>query len=253
MKRGPLKRVHWQRLRRRLLSWQGVAAISAMMLGLVAVSMSFSLHHIAATPALSQSGNGDLRFPWSRPTASATPRPASPQPVSTSAPATSVLLGRLLIPKIGVDAVIERVGVDSQGRMGVPSTPWTVGWYGAGTWPGASGDAVIDGHLDWYTSGPAVFWRLGELQTNDVVVIAGPDGSRADFAVSGIASYPTGAEPAGLFTTSGAPLLSLITCSGTWDAADASYTERMVVTARFAGFESVQGARAPRSLRNPRT
>ena len=138
---------------------------------------------------------------------------------------------RLLIAAIAVDARIEPVGVDPAGNMATPSSPQTVAWYRFGPRPGAVGDAVLAGHLDW-TSGPAVFWNLHRLAAGDVVVVAPAGGPPLRFHVTSVSSYAaTARPPAGLFALSGPRRLSLITCAGSWDARRGMYAERLVVEA----------------------
>lgn len=141
---------------------------------------------------------------------------------------------RLQIPAIGVDAAVESVGVVQDGSssalsMAVPSHPEEVGWYSPGAAPGdATGDVVMDGHLD-SQHGPAVFWRLRELQAGASVVVVAEDGSVSRWRVRQIADFPYQAHPPGLFDGAGPHILSLITCTGTWDGH--IYQRRRVVTA----------------------
>ena len=146
---------------------------------------------------------------------------------------------RLAIPLLGVDAVVESVGVDPQGRMAVPSRAENVGWYHLGPSPGEAGDAVIDGHLDWST-GPAVFWYLGRLKIGDEISVTKADGHRAQFVVNGVSTVPYDSRPPGLFATSGPPSLSLITCSGPWDRQKQTYLTRLVVHASLAPPKATQ-------------
>lgn len=117
--------------------------------------------------------------------------------------------------------------------MAVPARAEDVGWYQLGPSPGEAGNAVIDGHLDWWT-GPAVFWNLGRLKIGDEVYVARADGLRVMFVVDGVSTVPYDSRPPGLFATSGPPSLSLITCSGSWDRQKATYTTRLVVHASLA-------------------
>jgi sortase (surface protein transpeptidase) len=117
--------------------------------------------------------------------------------------------------------------------MAVPIKAEDVGWYKFGPSPGEQGDAVMDGHLDWWT-GPAVFWNLGKLKTGDEIWVARADGSRLLFVVDGTSTVPSDSRPAGLFATGGPPTLSLITCSGSWDRQRQTYTTRLVVHASLA-------------------
>jgi LPXTG-site transpeptidase (sortase) family protein len=137
---------------------------------------------------------------------------------------------RLLVPGIGVNASVEPLGLDTQGRMATPSRAENVGWYSPGAAPGDVGNAVIDGHLDW-TTGPAVFWKLGRLRHGDEITITRADGSQAKFAVQSTSVMPYDASTDLLFTRSGPPSLTLITCSGSWDRQRGTYLQRLVVRA----------------------
>ena len=140
---------------------------------------------------------------------------------------------RVQVPAIGVDAVVEPVGLDTQGRMANPSGADTVAWFKPGVTPGDVGDAVLAGHLDW-TSGPAVFWRLGRLHRDDEITVLRADGSRARFVVDATSMMPFDASTDSLFTRDGPPALTLITCAGTWDRQRATYLQRLVVHAELA-------------------
>ena len=137
---------------------------------------------------------------------------------------------RLIIPRIGVNASIERVGRDAQGAMASPDSLDTVGWFDLGVTPGHPGDAVLDGHFG-LPNEPAVFRDLRLLRPGDVIHLAWPDGSTRDFRVATMASVALDAQPPGLFAISGPARLSLITCAGAWDQSRRTYTERLIVTA----------------------
>ena len=178
---------------------------------------------LAAALLVAAWGLASLREPaHARPTAVSVV-PAKPAP--TPAPR----LGRLRIPRIGVDAPIDVVGLTPGGDLSTPTDVTHVGWYGGGSLPGAPGSAVIDGHLDWY-SGPAVFADLGRLRVGDRLSVSYSDGHAAFFRVSGLATYPADQPQPQLFRTDGPPLLALITCAGPWDGA--GYRDRLVVAAR---------------------
>lgn len=141
---------------------------------------------------------------------------------------------RLVIPSIGVDALIERVGLDEQGAVGAPSRLDGVGWYGRGALPGQPGNAVLDGHLGlpW---APAVFGRLGQLRPGDTFDIVWPDGHQLHFRVTSSVRVSADAPaPPGLFARSGPSRVSLITCAGVWIQGKTTYSERLIVTATAA-------------------
>ncbi len=146
-----------------------------------------------------------------------------------SEPAASAMVpSRLKIPAIGVDSRVESVGVTPAGTMGVPNDIHDVGWYALGVRPGQAGDAVFDGHLTW-TSGPAVFAKLNQLKAGDLIEVVYSDGSSRQFKVVKTTSYAWNDRPSQLFATGGAPRLSLVTCSGSWDGK--AYSQRVVVDA----------------------
>jgi hypothetical protein len=154
-----------------------------------------------------------------------------PEPVVAVALAPPV---RLLIPSLKVDAAVEALGVDSSGAMDTPRNIWNVGWYRHGPSPGAAGDAVIDGHVGLPGS-PLVFSGLPRLEVGADVIAVLADGTRSRFSVTGMQSWPANSRPAGLFSGDGAPRLSLITCTGSYDSRSQTYADRLIVEASYVG------------------
>jgi len=186
------------------LSWPAVAAVAS------------PITRASATPS---------------PAPSATPDDLLRQALAIVAPAKPPV--RLRIPTINVDASVEQVGVDSQGRVAAPSKTDNVGWYKLGTAPGDAGNAVIDGHLDWY-DGPAVFARLGKMKVGDQITIFRGDGTQVQFIVDATSVMPYDASTDAMFTKSGPPSLTLITCAGSWDRQRGTYLQRLVVHSTLA-------------------
>jgi sortase A len=159
---------------------------------------------------------------------------ASPAAQPAPSDSQSSSPAQLVIPSIGLNAEVEWVEVDQQGNLGVPSDPARTAWYQAGPAPGEQGDAVIDGHLDW-TTGPAVFWRLDQLQAGDEIDVFSENGDQLRFTVTEKGHYPYDSHPSGLFSTQGPRRLSLITCAGSWDRSQRTYLERLIVDAGYVG------------------
>jgi hypothetical protein len=141
---------------------------------------------------------------------------------------------RLEIPAIGVAARLVRLGLEPGGAMQVPGDFTTAGWFAGGPRPGQLGPAVIAGHVDSRT-GPAVFFRLRELRSGDVVLIDRADGARLRFVVEGARSFSKAGFPtAAVFGPAPSAALRLITCAGDFDRASGHYLDNLVVFARLA-------------------
>jgi LPXTG-site transpeptidase (sortase) family protein len=142
---------------------------------------------------------------------------------------------RLEIPAIGVDALVEHVGLTEDLAMDVPSKTENVAWYKLGYRPGERGSAVIAGHLDTATGAPAVFWNLESLEPGDEIFVQGADGIRRRFIVDYHTRYPYDDAPVQeIFGPAPVPRLALITCKGTWDRINRNYSHRVVVYATAA-------------------
>jgi sortase (surface protein transpeptidase) len=105
------------------------------------------------------------------------------------------------------------------------------GWYAGGTRPGDPGSAVILGHVD-SKSGPAVFYRLGELRRGDGVTIRRADGSSVRFVVQRTEQYPKRRFPTdAVYYPTLTPALRLVTCGGQFDYATGHYRSNVIVFA----------------------
>ena len=151
-------------------------------------------------------------------------------------PAPSAIPVRLVIPAIGINALVLPVGVRSDGDLATPTRhPWDdVGWYGLGPHPGERGSAVIDGHLDRPGGYPAIFWRLRDIQVGTYIQVINSTGQTLHFRVSRIAYYtPDQAPLQDIFGNLGGTYLNLITCAGDWIPDQHQTTLRLVVYAIF--------------------
>src|SRR5271170_5472245 len=99
--------------------------------------------------------------------------------------ASSVRVARpvsLTIPLIGVQTRLVELGRAADGALQVPSSTAVAGWYTGSPRPGVIGPAIIAGHIDSLT-GPAVFYRLSELQVGDRIYVRRADGTTVEFRV----------------------------------------------------------------------
>lgn len=138
---------------------------------------------------------------------------------------------RIAIPAIGVSAPVIPLGLDRAGALEVPQDFSKTGWWTGGGRPGERGPAVIAGHVDSHT-GPAVFFRLGDLRRGDAITVERADGSHVRFRVARSEHYSKERFPtAKVYGPTGTPALRLITCSGTFDSATGHYLDNTVVYA----------------------
>lgn len=183
---------------------------------------------VTAAPAtVAPTTTSPVPKPAVAPTAPPVPKTAAP----SDTPGVPVLLA---IPRLRLSAAVEHVGLAQDGTMEVPKRYDTVGWYKLGSRPGERGSAVLAGHLDSKT-GPAIFWRLGELRPGDQVMVRSDDGIERQFAVEGLETYRYDAAPLQrIFAAADRARLNLITCSGVFDRSAQNYDQRLVVFATLA-------------------
>jgi sortase (surface protein transpeptidase) len=145
---------------------------------------------------------------------------------------------RLEIPGIGVDTRLQRLGKEQDGTVAVPGGRhrWDeAGWYAGGPRPGDPGSAVILGHVDSKSDGPAVFYRLRELRRGDQIKVVRADGSVVRFTVDRVEQYPKTRFPTdAVYYPTGTPKLRLVTCGGTFDYEQRSYRSNVIVFADLA-------------------
>ena len=155
----------------------------------------------------------------------------SPASEGTAPPAgEDATPARLDIESIGVDAQIEARGLDADRNLATPADYRDVAWYDRGPKPGDPGNAIVNGHVNWWT-GDAVFTRLARVRSGDLVRVVRADGVVVTFRVTARQTVDAGARIASLFAPSSHATLTLITCSGTWNPFTQSDTQRLLVSA----------------------
>ncbi|HSJ29506.1 MAG TPA: class F sortase [Acidimicrobiia bacterium] len=122
------------------------------------------------------------------------------------------------------------VGVEANGEMEIPGAR-EVGWYRFGPTPAEGGSSVLAAHIAWNGSS-GVFRRLADVEIGAVVTIAYADGSSSRHRVTEIAQYAKDHLPLErVFARSGEPVLTLITCGGSFNRSLNSYDDNVVVYA----------------------
>jgi hypothetical protein len=198
--------------------------------GLLAAAVAATTYLVADRRA---GGDDDLGR-WRGTAAEAAPFavPAGPtaDPFGTTAPTLAGVPTRLKVKAIGVDTALETLRLGDDGELTPPEDFGRAGWYADGTRPGDVGPAVIAGHVD-SKRGPAVFYRLRELEAGDRIdVVRG--GRTVRFTVTSTAWYPKKRFPTDrVYGPTPDRQLRLITCGGVFDRSLRSYRDNLVVYA----------------------
>ncbi|QKE82655.1 class F sortase [Arthrobacter sp. NEB 688] len=145
--------------------------------------------------------------------------PAAQQPVA------------IRIPAIGVESRLIDLGIAKDGTMQVPTDPALAGWLTGAPAPGERGPAVIAGHVDTH-EGPAVFYRLRQLEPGDAIEVERRDGTTVTFTVRRLETFAKDDFPTDrVYGPAPGPVLRLITCSGDIDPVTGHYVDNTVVFA----------------------
>ena len=145
---------------------------------------------------------------------------------------------RMVIETIKVDAPIVELGLDAAGVPQVPLNGKDVAWYNFSTKPGAGGNAVFAGHVNW-AGAIGAFGRIDRLDTGDTIRLIADDGREFRYEV--FANYdvdPSDPESLKVMAPTPTDTITLITCGGTWipdrsDRFGGDYTNRTIVQAKL--------------------
>jgi LPXTG-site transpeptidase (sortase) family protein len=155
-----------------------------------------------------------------------------------------------VIGKIGVSAQLSYKTVPADGIMPNPNGPDDIAVYevpshpGLGGLPGAGGNTVLSGHVDWGAQhgigcnnntvpAPcrAVFWDLHTLRVGDEVEMQVNGRSLKYRVTSNQAVSAANADWDGIVRSTAQESITIITCGGDFNQVTREYSSRQVVTA----------------------
>jgi hypothetical protein len=140
------------------------------------------------------------------------------------------------VDSIGLSAPIE-TGFITEGVMGDPSGPWVVAWYDQLGKVGEGHNVVMAGHIDYWNTGPAIFWDVPHLPQGDIIRVVGENNEVIEYAVEWIQMYDVATELTpeviqnDIVGPTGQESLTLITCGGEFNPETGQYLQRWVVRA----------------------
>lgn len=134
------------------------------------------------------------------------------------------------LPTIGAEGFIQKVGVDQNKQVAVPSNIHFAGWFADSVIPGQKGLSIIDGHVTGRYN-DAIFKDLINIKVDDTFQIEFGDGSTKTFKVIDLQTVAVDAAASVLFSQKSKVTnqLNLITCTGDFDEENQLYNKRLIV------------------------
>jgi sortase (surface protein transpeptidase) len=135
------------------------------------------------------------------------------------------------IPAVRIDSGLIPLGLNDDNTLEVPHDFAVAGWYIHRAVPGEQGPSIIVGHVD-SKKGPALFYRLREVELGATIEVERSDGSVAVFTVTASEQHDKDTFPTErVYDPTSAPELRVITCGGRFNRAARSYDDNVIVFA----------------------
>lgn len=138
---------------------------------------------------------------------------------------------KLIISSIGVDTFIQRMGVDQNNEIAVPSNVQLAGWFVNSVQPGERGLAIVVGHVSGVRS-EGVFKNLQDLTAGDTFQIERGDGSKLNYRVISITVSKEQYAADSIFSQDPTVTsqVNLVTCTGAYNKTKQKYEDRVIVS-----------------------
>ncbi len=143
----------------------------------------------------------------------------------------------LQIPTARLDADVVWLTLAPDTALGAPDNPDVIGWWVDGPRPGETGNVLMDCHVD-YTDiagnvGTGVCWSLRDVRAGDPILVQHFAAQETYVYTVRESTLVGAADPAALryIQPAAAPVLTLVTCEGSFDRAAFEYSDRRIVVA----------------------
>jgi sortase (surface protein transpeptidase) len=171
------------------------------------------------------------------PSQTVAPERVEPKPVNTDSLALLSLQNTspvtISMPALDIEMPIEPHGLDVEGQMSLPESPFSGAWYQYGSAPDSiQGSTVIAAHVDSRVYGVGPFARLREAQAGMAITVTDQAGVVHTYSVVAVErTLKAEVDLSKVFTAVGDPHLVLITCGGEFIEEIRNYTDNYIVTA----------------------
>ena len=137
------------------------------------------------------------------------------------------------IARLGVDMRIDIEGLEPNGDMSLPVSPFRAGWYEFGAAPNSlAGATVLAAHVDSSAEGRGPFAALRSAEQGTEVRVTDQAGTEHVYRIVSVEKVDKGeVQWNRYFSLVGEPRLLLITCGGEYDYSVGSYDDNYIVTA----------------------
>ena len=146
----------------------------------------------------------------------------------------------LIVPSASLKSAIVRVGKTPSGAMGSPDNPHVVGWLDSSAAPGETGNTLLAGHRDFEdldgNIGTGVCWDLIETEVGDQMLVRDVENDIYYIysVTEAVTVNPYDPASARYLKNTPEPVVTLITCEGSFNAETHQYSHRHVVVGVLA-------------------
>ena len=150
----------------------------------------------------------------------------------------------LIVPSAGLKSTIVEVGRTNSGAMGSPDNPYVIGWLNSSAAPGEEGNTLLAGHRDFEDKdgnvGTGVCWELVNTVEGDQMIVRDNESNiYYVYTVTEAATVNPHDPDAGRYLqNTDEPVMTLITCEGSFNADTHQYSHRRVVVGVLAAVAS---------------
>ena len=150
----------------------------------------------------------------------------------------------LIIPSAGLRSAVVALGKTPNGAMGSPDNPYVVGWLDSTAAPGEVGNTLLAGHRDYEdisgNIGTGVCWELNNTRAGDFMLIWDDELNvyYVYTVTEAVTLDPTDPDSSRYLHNTDVSVITLITCTGSFNTETHRYSHRLVVVGELAAVAS---------------